>query len=97
MRPLLDNPGRAFKRAAFSVVTSQPGIMGRAVVTDRYRYIRWTGPHPDKELYDRVKAGARRELLSPSPGLHPSRVDVQHILRQDVDVSRSIRERRFEC
>jgi uncharacterized sulfatase len=55
LRPLLDNPGRAFKKAAFSVVTSPPGIMGRAVVTDQYRYIRWTGPHPDQELYDRVK------------------------------------------
>jgi uncharacterized sulfatase len=22
------------------------------VRTDRYRYIRWTGPHPDQELYD---------------------------------------------
>lgn len=55
LRPLLDNPGRAFKKAAFSVVTSPPGITGRAVVTDRYRYIRWTGPHPDEELYDRVK------------------------------------------
>ncbi len=55
LRPLLDNPGRAWKRAAFSVVTSPGGIVGRAAVTERYRYIRWTGPHPDEELYDRVK------------------------------------------
>ncbi|MBK5294108.1 MAG: sulfatase [Acidobacteriia bacterium] len=52
MVPLLDNPGRAFKKAAFSVVTAPDGIMGRAAVTDRHRYIRWTGPHPDEELFD---------------------------------------------
>jgi iduronate 2-sulfatase len=50
--PLLDNASRPWKSAAFSVVTAPKGIMGRAVVTDRYRYIRWTGPHPDEELFD---------------------------------------------
>ena len=49
---LLDNPARTWKKAAFSVVTAPDGIMGRAVVTDRYRYIRWTGPFPDEELFD---------------------------------------------
>jgi len=53
--PLLDNPARAWKKAAFSVVTAPDGIIGRAAVTDRYRYIRWTGPHPDEELYDRLR------------------------------------------
>lgn len=53
MVPLLDNPSRTWKTAAFSVVTAPKGIKGEAVVTDRYRYIRWTGPHPDEELYDR--------------------------------------------
>ena len=52
--PLLDNPGRGWKKAAFSVVTAPGGIMGRAVVTDQHRYIRWTGPHPDEELFDRA-------------------------------------------
>ncbi len=51
--PLLDNPFRRWKSAAFSVVTAPGGIEGRCAVTDRYRYIRWTGPHPDEELYDR--------------------------------------------
>lgn len=52
MLPLLDDPSRAWKSAAFSVVTAPKGIMGRAALTDRYRYIRWTGPHPDEELFD---------------------------------------------
>jgi len=52
LRPLLDNPSRAWKSAAFSVVTAPNGIVGRCAVTDRHRYIQWTGPHPDEELYD---------------------------------------------
>lgn len=51
--PLLNNPSRRWKSAAFSVVTAPNNIMGRAAVTERHRYIRWTGPHPDEELFDR--------------------------------------------
>ncbi len=52
LAPLLGNPARAWKAAAFSVVTAPNGIVGRAAVTERHRYIRWSGPHPDEELYD---------------------------------------------
>lgn len=52
MVPLLDRPGRGWKSAAFTQVAAPGGIVGRGVCTDRYRYIRWTGPHPDEELYD---------------------------------------------
>jgi uncharacterized sulfatase len=52
LRPLLDNPSRRWKSAAFSVVTAPQGIMGRCAITEQYRYIQWTGPHPDEELYD---------------------------------------------
>jgi uncharacterized sulfatase len=51
MVPLLDNPSRKWKSAAFTQM-KQGNIEGRAVRTDRYRYIRWTGEHPDEELYD---------------------------------------------
>lgn len=51
--PLLDDPSRRWKTAAFTQVSStREGIVGRSVRTDRYRYIRWDGPHPDEELYD---------------------------------------------
>jgi uncharacterized sulfatase len=52
MVPLLDNPNRKWKSAAFTQVSAPNGIVGRGVRTDRYRYIRWEGPHPDEELYD---------------------------------------------
>lgn len=50
--PLLDNPERRWKSAAFTQVFTDPDIVGRAVRTDRYRYIRWTGSEPGEELYD---------------------------------------------
>jgi uncharacterized sulfatase len=50
--PLLENPARSWKTAAFTQVAAPDGIAGRGVRTDRYRYVRWTGPYPDEELYD---------------------------------------------
>lgn len=50
--PLLDKPGRKWKSAAFSQISAANGITGRAIRTDRWRYIRWEGPKPDEELYD---------------------------------------------
>lgn len=53
MTPLLDNPGRVWKTAAFTQMhVPSDNIVGRAVRTDRYRYIRWTGAHPGEEFYD---------------------------------------------
>lgn len=51
-QPLLDNPGRKWKTAAFTQVAGPDEILGRAVRSERYRYIRWTGPEPAEELYD---------------------------------------------
>ena len=50
--PLLNNPQRRWKPAAFAQVTGAEGIAGHAVRTERHRYIRWTGPFPGEELYD---------------------------------------------
>lgn len=50
--PMLDNPSRKWKNAAFTQVAGPDEIVGRAVRTERYRYIRWTKPYPGEELYD---------------------------------------------
>ena len=68
LTPLLANPARPWKSAAFSVVTAPNGIMGRCALTDEYRYTRWTGPYPDEELYDRRKDPKEYTNLARLPG-----------------------------
>ncbi|MBL8222230.1 MAG: sulfatase, partial [Bryobacterales bacterium] len=49
-RPLLENPQRKWKKAAYTIVRHQ-GVIGRSVRTDRYRYTEWGSPDV-AELYD---------------------------------------------
>ncbi len=49
--PLLDNPSRGFKKAAFTQLKYED-IIGRSVRTDRHRYVRWEGAGGGEELYD---------------------------------------------
>ena len=49
--PLLDNPARAFKKAAFTQIKFED-IVGRSVRSDRYRYTSWEGRGGGEELYD---------------------------------------------
>lgn len=51
LQPLLDNPSRPFKKAAFTQIAFED-ITGRAMRTARYRYIRWEGKGGGEELYD---------------------------------------------
>lgn len=58
MAPLLDDPARPWKSAAFSQFT-RGKARGYAITTGRYRYVEWVETaHPEKvlarELYDRV-------------------------------------------
>jgi uncharacterized sulfatase len=52
--PLLDDPGRPFKQAAFTQLKYE-NITGRSIRTARYRYIRWEGEGGGEELYDHDK------------------------------------------
>jgi arylsulfatase A-like enzyme len=52
-RPLLDNPDRRWKKAAFSQYPRARGVMGHSMRTDRYRFTEWKGPDVHAlELYD---------------------------------------------
>ncbi|MHC4995138.1 MAG: sulfatase, partial [Planctomycetota bacterium] len=51
--PLLSDPGRKWKRGAFTVVSRGQGL-GRSVRTERFRYAEWVGDPELNELYDLV-------------------------------------------
>jgi len=68
MTPLLHNPSRRWKKAAFTqMYTPEEKIVGRAVVTDRHRYIRWDGPYPGEELFDHATDPREFTNLSADP------------------------------
>ncbi|MCL5742384.1 MAG: DUF4976 domain-containing protein, partial [Acidobacteria bacterium] len=50
--PLLRDPDRAWKKAAFTQLVYENRISGRSIRTDAYRYIRWEGDGGGEELYD---------------------------------------------
>ena len=78
--PLLNNPSRAWKKAAFTQMFDGKDITGRAVVTDRYRYIRWNGPHPDEELFDHANDPREYTNLIQKPGNEKLRARMAAIL-----------------
>jgi len=55
LKPLLDRPDRKWDHAAFTQIL-RPGaeqpVMGRAITTDRWRYIEWDKGRAGRELYD---------------------------------------------
>jgi uncharacterized sulfatase len=50
--PLLGNPGRAWKKAAYSIVWRGAENYGRTVRTERHRYTEWSAGKDGVELYD---------------------------------------------
>ncbi len=81
LRPLLENPDAAWDRAAFTQIlrlartpdTSTtpldelPQVMGRAVTTERWRYIEWNGGQQGRELYDHASDPQERRNLADDP------------------------------
>jgi arylsulfatase A-like enzyme len=74
MKPLLDDPNRAWKSAAFSQYPrSSEGqqLMGYALRTDRYRYVEWrsrqSGELVARELYDHQSDSAENQSLAGRP------------------------------
>lgn len=51
LQPLLEDPNRSWKSAAYTQVR-RTGFMGRSVRTERWRYTEWDGGRHGYELYD---------------------------------------------
>jgi arylsulfatase A-like enzyme len=74
MRPLLSDPAREWKSAAFSQYPRNyegRALMGYAMATDRYRFVEWrdknTGEALSHELYDHQTDPEENESLAASP------------------------------
>ncbi|MFV1996054.1 MAG: sulfatase, partial [Verrucomicrobiales bacterium] len=73
-KPLLDEPGRSWKRAAFSQyprnLSGRGVVMGRSMRTERYRFTQWTNERGDfrvVELYDHREDPEENENLAKRP------------------------------
>ncbi len=71
LRPLLENPARPWKSAAFSE-TKREGYHGRTLRTMRYRYTEWeplteTDGETQRELYDLDEDPNEHENLATEP------------------------------
>ncbi len=64
--PLLKNPSRPWKKAAFTQLKYE-NITGRSIRTPRYRYIRWEGEGGGEELYDHQKDPGEFTNLASKP------------------------------
>ena len=76
--PLLKDPARQWKKAAYTVVT-RGETLGRRVVTERYGYTEWGSPAV-AELYDRSKDPKEYVNLVKDPKLKPVIAELQTLL-----------------
>lgn len=81
LRPLLENPDAAWERPAFTQILrlarapdtqtapldELPQVMGRAVTTERWRYIEWNGGEQGRELYDHAGDPQEQRNLADDP------------------------------
>lgn len=51
-RPVLDDPSRSVKKAAFTQIRRGPKVSGYSVRTDRWRYTAWIGNQGGEQLFD---------------------------------------------
>ena len=82
LEPLLAEPGRPWREAAFSQVR-RSNSAGRSVRTDRWRYIEWDRGAGGAELYDHRKDPGEYYNLVDEPALAEVRGRLSRLLRGD--------------
>lgn len=82
--PLINNPNRKWKKAAFSQYP-RGKVMGYSMRTDRYRYTEWqdrkTGKVVARELYDHQKDKAENENIAESPQMKSTVINLSKMLK----------------
>ena len=84
MKPLVENPKRSWKNAAFSQYPRGKKLMGYSMRTDRYRFTVWVGrenhSHVDSiELYDHQADPQENQNIAKAPA---NAKLVEHLMRQ---------------
>ncbi len=80
LRPLLEDPSRSGKQAAFTLVTRGGAKYGQAVRTPRWRYIHWSDGN--RELYDEANDPQEVHDLSDDPAKSETIEELQGLLAQ---------------
>lgn len=79
LAPLLENPNRPWKKAAFTVV-SRGKVFGRSVRTERYRYTEW-GDEKIAELYDHQTDPHEHKNLVDDPAHAKALAEMRQLLK----------------
>ncbi len=79
--PLLSEPERAWKKAAFTTVARGKNTMGRSIRTERYRYTEW-GDEKAAELYDHDKDPQELHNLVKDPAHAETLGEMRRLLKE---------------
>jgi iduronate 2-sulfatase len=85
LRPLLDDPSRTIKPAAYTQVrrgSRAEGFMGYAVRTDRYRFIEWDEGRRGLELYDHRHDPREHHNLASEPAYAQTVEELRRLVRE---------------
>ena len=80
LRPLLDDPHRPWKNAAFTQVL-RGQLTGRSVRTERYRYTEWDDGRQGAQLYDHQTDPHEYVNLANQPALGETQAQLRTLLR----------------
>lgn len=79
-RRLLEDPSLPGKPVAYTVLQRGPGVQGRSVRTDRYRYTEWNEGREGVELYDHHADPGEWKNLADDPVHAPARSELSALL-----------------